>query len=173
MAIEVMAKTGMRVGECLAMHLDNLDIRNRLYWIKEKIRHGKWGLPKAGEDRNVDLSEGLMAHLQAHLKRLKERMLSEGKSLGYLFPGLSERIMQAAVRRTCQNARVRMRSPHHLRHTYATLLLMDHVSPAYVQKQLGHHSITMTVDVYGHWIPGEGKPDLDGIFKAGTKDEKR
>jgi len=34
-------------------------------------------------------------------------------------------------------------------------------------------SITMTVDIYGHWIPGEGKPDLDGIFKAGTKGEKR
>jgi len=38
---------------------------------------------------------------------------------------------------------------------------MKHYSPAYVQKQLGHHSITMTVDIYGHWIPGEGKRDLD------------
>ncbi len=38
---------------------------------------------------------------------------------------------------------------------------MEHYSPAYVQKQLGHHSITMTVDTYGHWIPGEGKKDLD------------
>jgi integrase len=37
---------------------------------------------------------------------------------------------------------------------------MDHYSPAYVQKQLGHHSISMTVDIYGHWIPGEGKKDL-------------
>lgn len=166
MAIEVMAKTGMRVGECLAMHVDNLDIQNRLYWIKEKVRHGKWGLPKAGEDRKVDLSEELMGRLQAHLKRLKERMLAEGKTVGYLFPGVSERMMQAAVRRACQNARVRVRTPHDLRHTYATLLLMDHVSPAYVQRQLGHHSITMTVDIYGHWLPGEGKPDLDSIFKT-------
>ncbi|HOV88024.1 MAG TPA: site-specific integrase, partial [Syntrophobacteraceae bacterium] len=82
MAIEVMAKTGMRVGECLAMHIDNLDIRNRLYWIKEKVRHGKWGVPKDGEDRQVDISEELMTQLQAHLKRLKERMLSEGKPVG-------------------------------------------------------------------------------------------
>jgi len=37
---------------------------------------------------------------------------------------------------------------------------MDHYSPAYVQKQLGHSSITMTVDTYGHWMPGEGRKDL-------------
>ncbi len=49
---------------------------------------------------------------------------------------------------------------HDLRHTYGTVLLMDHYSPAYVQKQLGHHSISMTVDIYGHWFPGEGKKDL-------------
>jgi integrase len=40
------------------------------------------------------------------------------------------------------------------------MLLMAHYSPAYVQKQLGHSSISITVDIYGHWIPGEGKKDL-------------
>jgi hypothetical protein len=57
-------------------------------------------------------------------------------------------------------AKLRSRSPHNLRHTYAMLPLMDHYSAAYVQKQLGHHSISMTVDIYGHWIPGKGKKDL-------------
>ena len=53
-----------------------------------------------------------------------------------------------------------------LRHTYATILLMDHYSPVDVQKQLGHHSITMTVDIYGHWIPGEGKKDLEQTLRG-------
>ena len=57
-------------------------------------------------------------------------------------------------------ARLRTRSPHDLRHTYATTLLMAHISPAYVQKQLGHHCISMTVDIYCHWIPGEGRERL-------------
>jgi integrase len=35
-----------------------------------------------------------------------------------------------------------------------------------VQKQLGHHSITMTVDLYGHWLPGEGKKDLEGMLRG-------
>lgn len=46
---------------------------------------------------------------------------------------------------------------------------MSGVSPAYVQKQLGHHSISMTVDTYGHWIPGEGRCDLDAALGAVPK----
>ena len=37
---------------------------------------------------------------------------------------------------------------------------MDHVFPAYVQRLLRHKSISMIVDIYGHWMPGEGKKDL-------------
>jgi len=40
-------------------------------------------------------------------------------------------------------------SPHCLRHTYASLLLQQGESPAYVQRQLGHASIQLTVDTYG------------------------
>jgi integrase len=47
---------------------------------------------------------------------------------------------------------------------------MDHYSPAYVQKQLGHHSITVTVDIYGHWLPGEGRRDLDKTVRGGLSD---
>ena len=61
------------------------------------------------------------------------------------------------------------RHPHDLRHTYATILLMAHISPAYVQKQLGHHSISMTVDIYGHWIPGEGRELIDKVLRPRAK----
>ena len=50
---------------------------------------------------------------------------------------------------------------HDLRHTYATLLLMAHQSPGYVQQQLGHSSISITMDIYCHWIPGEGRCGLE------------
>jgi 3-hydroxybutyryl-CoA dehydratase len=76
-------------------------------------------------------------------------------------PGITQRMVQTAMRRACLAARLRTRNPHDLRHTYAAILLMAHISPAYVQKQLGHHSISMTVDIYGHWIPGEGRDRLD------------
>ena len=40
-----------------------------------------------------------------------------------------------------------------LRHSYASLLLQQGESPAYVQRQLGHASIQLTVDTYGKWLP--------------------
>ncbi|KPK31899.1 MAG: hypothetical protein AMK70_11540 [Nitrospira bacterium SG8_35_1] len=35
------------------------------------------------------------------------------------------------------------------------------MSLAYLQKQLGHSSISITVDIYGHWFPGEGRNGLE------------
>ncbi len=50
---------------------------------------------------------------------------------------------------------------------------MSHISPAYVQKQLGHHSISMTVDIYGHWIAGEGRERLEKALRPDVKSRNR
>ncbi len=157
--LETLAMSGMRLGEALAMSYGNLDLRNCQYNVMETTRQGRFGPPKSGK-RLIDLDETLVAKLETHIKKLKKESLERGVRPHYLFPEITQRMVQVALRRACLAARLRVRSPHDLRHTYATLLLMDHYSPAYVQKQLGHHSISMTVDIYGHWIPGEGKKDL-------------
>ncbi len=43
---------------------------------------------------------------------------------------------------------------HDLRHTFASLLIQNGEPLAYIKEQLGHSSIKMTVDVYGHLEPG-------------------
>ena len=70
------------------------------------------------------------------------------------------------MERVCKKAGLRVRNPHDLRHTYASILLMAHQSPAYVQKQLGHSSISITVDTYGHWIDGAGREGLEEALGA-------
>ena len=42
---------------------------------------------------------------------------------------------------------------HDLRHSYASLLIQDGWPLKYLQEQLGHHSIAITSDVYGHLVP--------------------
>ena len=42
---------------------------------------------------------------------------------------------------------------HDLRHTFATQLIQDGASLPYVRDQLGHSSIAVTVDLYGHLVP--------------------
>jgi integrase len=163
--LETMAMSGMRLGETLAMSLGNLDARNCQYNVVETTRHGRFGPPKSGT-RLIDLDDTLTEKMDTHIKKVQKESLAAGVLPHYLFPGITQRMVQGAMRRACMAARLRTRSPHDLRHTYATLLLMDHYSPAYVQKQLGHHSISMTVDIYGHWVPGEGKKDLTQTLRG-------
>lgn len=51
----------------------------------------------------------------------------------------------------------------------SSLLLQQGESPAYVQRQLGHSSIKLTVDTYGRWLPMGNKAAVDRLdegFKA-------
>ena len=43
--------------------------------------------------------------------------------------------------------------PHDLRHTAATLLLLEGVQPLVVSEMLGHASIGITLDIYSHVLP--------------------
>lgn len=163
--MDTLASTGMRLGEVLAMHADHLDMRHHQYMVSETMRRGRYGLPKYGK-RLIDLPEHLTVKLERHIKNLRVDAFRKGEQVGYLFAGVSQNFARNAMRRACDLAKIRTRSPHDLRHTYASLLLMDHCSPAYVQKQLGHQSISMTVDTYGHWIPGEGRRVLsEGLLR--------
>jgi integrase len=83
----------------------------------------------------------------------------------------SQRDVQCELRRACLAAGLEVRNPHDLRHAYATILLMAGVSPAYVQKQLGHSSISMTVDIYEHWVPGEGRAGLEAALAGGSSED--
>ena len=55
---------------------------------------------------------------------------------------------------------------HDLRHTFASLLLQQGESPAYVKEQMGHSSIQVTVDIYGHLIPGANRQAVDRLDDA-------
>ena len=52
---------------------------------------------------------------------------------------------------------------HDLRHTYASFLIQAGESLAYIRDQLGHSSIKMTVDIYGHLAPGGNKEAVDKL----------
>jgi integrase len=54
-------------------------------------------------------------------------------------------------------------SPHCLRHTFASLLLQQGESVAYVQRQLGHASIQLTVETYGKRLPMGNKAAVDRL----------
>ena len=56
---------------------------------------------------------------------------------------------------------------HALRHTFASRLLQNRESPVYVKEQLGNSSIKISVDTYGHLIPGANKAAVDRLDVTG------
>lgn len=50
-----------------------------------------------------------------------------------------------------------------MRHTFASLLIAQGESLAYVRDQLGHGSIKITVDTYGHLVPRSNKDAVDRL----------
>ena len=65
--------------------------------------------------------------------------------------------------RALEKATLRQIRVHDLRHTYASLLIQAGESLAYVRDQLGHHSIKVTVDIYGHLAPQGNKAAVDRL----------
>jgi len=62
-----------------------------------------------------------------------------------------------------KKADLRHRSPHAMRHTFVSLLLQNGESPAYVSKQAGHRSMDITINVYGHFMPGGNRGAVDRL----------
>jgi integrase len=181
--LKVMLYSGLRLGEVLAMRMEYVDLIKRAYQVRESFKGDSFSKPKSDKYRWVDLPNFLLEELKEYMLFLKKEKLKKGTrdqiSLLFTDPShqnkfpFSQRKIQMAVKKVCRVAGIAARHPHDLRHTYASWLLMAHQSPAYVQRQLGHSSIDITVDVYGHWISGEGRDGLeDALQPAQSPDDK-
>ena len=173
--LKVMVFAGFRLGEALAMRFENLDFNKKNYHITQSFKLKRFRLPKKGKKRFVDFPDFLMDELERYITHLKRDSFKNGRGghvdLLFVDPEerdgspYSQRKVQGFMKKVCKKAGIRKRNPHDLRHTYASILLMSGKSPAYVQEQLGHSSISITCDVYGHWIPGMGREGLeDALF---------
>jgi integrase len=99
------------------------------------------------------------AHRKTQLEERAEAGLGRPHADGLLFTDeQGEPLHPNAVSRTftklVQDARLPAIRLHDLRHTYATLALQAGVYVKIVSERLGHSSVTITLDVYSHAIPG-------------------
>jgi integrase len=115
-------------------------------------------------------SEAILIELLTARKRDGVRVGSL-TPLALIFQRDGEAIEQNHIRRIFKRvltkAGIREMRIHDIRHTYASLLLSQGVSqgegPVYVKEQLCHQSIQVTVDVYGHLIPGANRGAVNSL----------
>jgi integrase len=73
------------------------------------------------------------------------------------------KVFKKALLASLKKAGLRKIRVHDLRHTYATVRLLNGHNVGDVSYQLGHSSIKITYDIYGHWIPGNFKSEVDSL----------
>ena len=65
--------------------------------------------------------------------------------------------------RAMEKSELRSRTPHDMRHTYATLRLSKGDSLAEVSKEMGHGSPDITYRTYYKWLPKESRSNIDEL----------
>lgn len=167
-----LARTGLRLGEALALQWDDLALAHRELRVERAFGHGgRLDTPKSGHGRTVDMSDQLCDELRRLETGRKAEKLRQGwKELPpWVFCTaagipLDRFRVSKAFKRTLKGAELPTHfSPHSLRHSFASLLLQQGESPVYVQRQLGHASIQLTVDTYGKWLPIGNKTAVDRL----------
>lgn len=162
-------RTGMRQGELIGLKWEDVDSRGGFIEVRRTNYMGYISSPKNGRTRRVDMSDGLRDALTYHKKMLAVEALSLGRPMSeWIFPSedgshLWATNLRKRFGKCLTKAGLRHVPFHALRHTYASALLGMGESPAYVQAQLGHASISMTVDTYGHLIPGTNRQAVNRL----------
>ena len=165
-------RTGMRLGELLALRWENINWRQKYIVVDSSWRNGKLTGTKTGKSRRVDLSNQLTAELKRHHAQQKEKAIRSGTNQAphIIFHTKGEYTSQNSVRniwkRVLAKAGLDYRKFHSTRHTFASLLIADNQPLNYVKEMLGHHSIQMTVDVYGHLLPDQSKSAVNSLDDA-------
>lgn len=176
-ALFAMARTGLRIGEAVALRWEDIDFDKREIHIERRHENREpEELKTERSRRTVDMSLQLREMLaQVKHQQLKDKLRGawselpvhcfvmrigtpvRAKYISDLFP----KILKLSGLPLYKD-QIRL-SPHCLRHTFACLHLLAGESPSYVQDQLGHYSISMTKDSYGHWFPASNKEAADRL----------
>ena len=82
---------------------------------------------------------------------------------------IARKSMRNIYKRICRELELRDFRFHDIQDTFASLLLSNGESPVYAIKQLGHSSIKMTVDIYGHLISGNSRQAVNQLDEIAPK----
>ncbi len=180
--------TGMRRGELLAIRPRDIDFTERLIHVRSSLAGNELTLPKGYKKRRVDMNARLATVLWKYLqwkraralelehekpenqRHAKDELLAEimAKPLftGLYREKLSTYVVYRIFQRTLKRAGLRHIRLHDLRHTYATLLMQQGEDLTYIRDQLGHYSIQITVDTYGHLVAGSNRSAVERLAKS-------
>lgn len=140
--IELLFATGMRISELCALKPSDIDLEEKTVLI-----YGKGDRERIMQLGNRDVLEALSAYMDAFRDSIKKS--------GFLFINRNGNMLETQsvrnmINKYTKDAGISQHlTPHMFRHSFATLLLEQNVDIRYIQRMLGHSSIS-TTEIYTH-----------------------
>ena len=162
--ILIIAKTGMRFSEALALTPKDFDFSHQSLIVDKTWDYkGDGGfLPTKNKSsvRKIQLDWQTIIKFSELIKGLPadEPIFVKGRVFNSTINGVLER--------HCKKLEIPVISIHGLRHTHASLLLFAGVSIASVARRLGHASMTTTQKTYIHIIQEMENRDIDLVMRS-------
>jgi integrase len=159
----VALKTGMRQGELFALRWSDVDLEQAVIRVRASYTGGSLGTPKNRERRDVDLISDVVALLSGlRTGDSNDDLVFPGENgHGFLSPTVVLRrhlypaMVAAQIRRVGPTQE--KRTFHSFRHTFAKRALESGAQITWLSRHLGHSSLKVTTDIYGHWERAERK----------------
>jgi integrase len=172
---ETALKTGMREGELVAATWGDVDLVEAIISVRRTFTEGELTTPKNKRSRKVDVSADVVEVFGAWWgecgKPEDDVLVFPGsKSGAFLSAGVIRRNLYEAMERAGvprEGPTGEKRTFHSFRHTYAKRALETGRAIFWLSRHLGHSSVNVTTERYGHWEASERKREaelMEGVF---------
>ncbi len=163
--LSLIAATGLRIGELLALRWRVLDLDQGTLAVRESLFEGKFQLPKTRKARRtIPLGLNAIAALGSHRQRSTRTAPEDlvfatrmGKPMRES-KMLSELLQPAAI-----EAGLGRVTWHQFRHIHSSLLNDLKVPVKIAQEQLGHASIQTTLNIYTHVVEASHRKAIEAV----------
>jgi integrase len=157
---------GLRRGEVVALRWRHVDLDRGHLSVVASAEQTDQGVrekeTKSGKARNVALSPSVVDELRSHRLKQAEWLLQLGVRTDQDHhvvtredgQPLQPRSLSQAFRKFIRRHGLQQIRLHDLRHSHATAMLAAGVHPKIAQERLGHSSVSVTIDLYSHVLPG-------------------
>lgn len=172
----LMLSTGLRRGEALGLRWSDFDRDTGVLRVLRQLKREGSRLVTTDTKtslsrRAVNLPEPMLKALLTHEERQEAERDWLGDSWidsGYIFTSsvgtpIDPRNLYREFQAICRSAGLGDWHPHELRHSAASLMLAQGVKIQVVSQVLGHSSIRMTADVYGHILDPDRREAADAM----------
>ncbi len=159
--------TGMRAGEAMALKYSDFDFENmivrvnRAAKVKGSSKHYPIGLTKAKNRRVVGISETTKTKVLDYINCVEKSTGVKPNQNDFMFKLGDTFLAKESVRRRFKKGldecKINDHKLHSLRHSYATMLIMeDEINIEIVSKLMGHNDIRTTQNTYAHLLVSKG-----------------